>query len=164
MGQWQTSNRSDVYFTLENEVQIILEMPYKYTVHNALTTCITCMWLCNTFQCVKLTFLLSAAIFFSVHKNKCINKRQTHHTNIHLYTLTCQPVMVLDIKSTTATVTTKLIVVVVCCHPEPLLHPPDTTTPLLARYFLIKIWLPGNRLQTGIRVIQYTYTIVQVLD
>ena len=36
---------------------------------------------------------------------------------------------------------------VVCCHPDPLLHPPDTTTPLLARYFLIKIWLPGNRLQ-----------------
>ena len=24
---------------------------------------------------------------------------------------------------------------------------PDTTTPLLARYLLIKIWLPGNRLQ-----------------
>ena len=24
---------------------------------------------------------------------------------------------------------------------------PDTTTPLLARYFLIKTWLPGNRLQ-----------------
>ena len=25
--------------------------------------------------------------------------------------------------------------------------PPDTTTPLLARYLLIKIWLPGNGLQ-----------------
>ena len=37
---------------------------------------------------------------------------------------------------------------VVCCHPDLLLHPPDTTTPLLARYLLIKIWLPGNRLQT----------------
>ena len=36
---------------------------------------------------------------------------------------------------------------VVCCHPNPLLHPPDTTTPLLARYLLIKIWLPDNRLQ-----------------
>ena len=36
---------------------------------------------------------------------------------------------------------------VVCCHPDPLLHPPDTTTPLLARYLLIKIWLPGNGLQ-----------------
>ena len=39
---------------------------------------------------------------------------------------------------------------VVCCHPDPLLHPPDTTTLLLARYFLIKIWLPGNRLQMEI--------------
>ena len=39
------------------------------------------------------------------------------------------------------------IVVVVCCHLDPLLHPPDTTTPLLARYLLIKIWLPGNGLQ-----------------
>ena len=36
---------------------------------------------------------------------------------------------------------------VVCCHPDPLLHLPDTTTPLLARYLLIKIWLQGNRLQ-----------------
>ena len=36
---------------------------------------------------------------------------------------------------------------VVCCHPDPLLHPPDTTTSLLARYLLIKIWLPGNRLR-----------------
>ena len=36
---------------------------------------------------------------------------------------------------------------VVCCHPDPLLCPPDTTTPLLARYLLIKIWLPGNGLQ-----------------
>ena len=26
--------------------------------------------------------------------------------------------------------------------------PPNTTTSLLARYLLIKIWLPGNRLQT----------------
>ena len=43
---------------------------------------------------------------------------------------------------------TVYVVVVVCGHPDPLLHPPDTTTPLLARYFLIKIWLPGNRLQS----------------
>ena len=43
---------------------------------------------------------------------------------------------------------------VICCHPDPLLHPPDTTTPLLAKYLLIKIWLPGNRLQMYMYMLQ----------
>ena len=36
---------------------------------------------------------------------------------------------------------------VFCCHLDSLLHLPDTTTPLMARYLLIKIWLPGHRIQ-----------------
>ena len=36
---------------------------------------------------------------------------------------------------------------VFCCHPEPLLHPSDTTTLLVTSYLLIKIWLPGNKSQ-----------------
>ena len=51
---------------------------------------------------------------------------------------------------------------VVCCHPDPLLHPPDTTTPLLARYLLIKIWLPGNRLQTHMHAHKHTNTHTQL--
>ena len=47
-------------------------------------------------------------------------------------------------------------IVVVCCHPDPLLHPPDTTTPLLARYLLIKIWLPGNILQVPVNFLYNT--------
>ena len=47
---------------------------------------------------------------------------------------------------------------IVCCHPDPLLHPPDTTTPLLARYLLIKIWLPGNRLQIHTHAHAHTHT------
>ena len=34
------------------------------------------------------------------------------------------------------------------CHPYPLLHPPNTTTPLMARYLLIKIWLPANSIHS----------------
>ena len=48
---------------------------------------------------------------------------------------------------------------VVCCHPDPLLHPPDTTTPLLARYLLIKIWLPGNGLQISVHLYMHTLHI-----
>ena len=33
---------------------------------------------------------------------------------------------------------------------ESIAPPPDTTTSLMARYLLIKIWLPGNNWQTGI--------------
>ena len=37
---------------------------------------------------------------------------------------------------------------VVCCHPDPLLHPPDTTTPLLARYLLITTYIMCECLYT----------------
>ena len=48
----------------------------------------------------------------------------------------------------------------VCCHPDPLLHPPDTTTPLLARFLLIEIWLPGNRLQMDCTVIHFICSLL----
>ena len=45
-----------------------------------------------------------------------------------------------------------VILFVFCCHLDPLLHPPDTTTLLMARYLLTKVWLPGNRVGSVILV------------
>ena len=41
--------------------------------------------------------------------------------------------------------------------------PPDTTTPFLARYLLIKIWLPGNGLQIQIYKCMHTQSTTYLL-